>query len=464
MSGTVVILTALGLEYEAVQEYLTDRELTQHPTGTLFEVGTLTGTTLRVALAETGPGNRSAAVITEHARQLFDPEVLFFVGVAGALKDDIAIGDVVVATTVHAYHGGKDDVEGFLARPEGWPASHALVQIARHALRGPGHPHQVHFKAIAAGDVVLNSSGSPLRDQLHRHYNDAAAVEMESAGMAHAAHVGGIEVLTIRGISDRADGKKYAADDARNQPRAAANAAAAAVAVLRRMPPPAGNGEPGPERVPLRWQHLDKPVQVHWRSELRLRQYRSAAALELHVLPVAAQERVQMRRLQQLADELIACGRDHLLFTASEEVVPQVEDRVVAVVGAPARRGPAGLAVYRDGQRSAWQPLPGDSLGAILDPEHLVEQIAGLLRALLAVPVVAAETVALAVGVDPANMLSEDTVGPVERNRATMGFPHREHLRVEADDSLAWRAVQDNTADVAEELAARLLQAFRARS
>ncbi|WP_342447783.1 hypothetical protein [Streptomyces novaecaesareae] len=82
--------------------------------------------TLRVALAETGPGNRSAAVITEHARQLFDPEVLFFVGVAGALKDDIAIGDVVVATTVHAYHGGKDNVEGFLARPEGWPASHAL--------------------------------------------------------------------------------------------------------------------------------------------------------------------------------------------------------------------------------------------------------------------------------------------------------------------------------------------------
>lgn len=249
MSGVAVILTALGLEYEAVQVHLTDRELVPHATGTLFEVGALAGTTWRVALAETGPGNRSAAVVTEHARQLFAPEALFFVGVAGAVKDDVELGDVVVATAVHAYHGGKDTDDGFLARPEGWQASWPLLQVAQHALRGPawraqvdvfqraqGWPLGVHFKPIGAGDVVLNSPKSALREQLHRHYNDVVAVEMESAGMAHAAHMGAMRALTVRGISDRADGEKYPEADAEYQPRAAAHAAAAALAILRELP------------------------------------------------------------------------------------------------------------------------------------------------------------------------------------------------------------------------------------
>ncbi|MBP2066176.1 PQQ-binding-like beta-propeller repeat protein [Streptomyces iranensis] len=251
MSSTVVILTALGLEFQSVQQYLSGCELVRHQTGTVFEVGTLVGTPWRVALAEVGEGNRPAAVVTEQARQLFSPAVLLFVGVAGALKDDVELGDVVVATRVHAFHGGKDTPEGFMARPEGWAGSHALVQTARHALRAaswqpeptPGNtevqpgPH-VHFKPIAAGDIVLNSSTSELRRQLHAHYNDAAAIEMESAGMAHAAQLGHIAALTIRGISDKADGNKYADADAEHQPRAAAHAAAAAVAVIRHLPAP----------------------------------------------------------------------------------------------------------------------------------------------------------------------------------------------------------------------------------
>lgn len=119
MSDTVVILTALGLEYDAVRAYLRERDFVRHETGTVFEVGTLAGTAWRMALAEVGAGNDAAAVVTEQARQLFSPRALLFVGVAGALKDDLALGDVVVATRVHSVHGGKDAPEGFLARPEG---------------------------------------------------------------------------------------------------------------------------------------------------------------------------------------------------------------------------------------------------------------------------------------------------------------------------------------------------------
>ncbi|WP_186319065.1 5'-methylthioadenosine/S-adenosylhomocysteine nucleosidase [Streptomyces sp. SAJ15] len=262
-----MILTALGLEYRAVREYLVEVEEARHETGTVFEVGTLAGTSWRVALVEAGEGNRSAAVVTEQARQLFSPDALLFVGVAGALKDDVALGDVVVATRVDAFHGGKMAAGGFLPRPEVWSGSHALLQTARHALRGKvwrkrprargvhGRP-RVFFKPIAAGDVVLNSPRSLLRERLHEHYNDVVAIEMESAGMAHAAQIGGMEALTIRGISDRADGTKCADDDAERQPRAAAHAAAAAVAILRHhhrpAPPPSGAPVPSTRRPPRR--------------------------------------------------------------------------------------------------------------------------------------------------------------------------------------------------------------------
>jgi nucleoside phosphorylase len=163
--------------------------------------------------------------------------------VAGALKSDIEIGDVVVAERVYAYHSGKEQDGELLARPRSYEAPHGLLQFARDVARelsdgvpGPdGAPRRfgVHVKPIAAGEVVLDSAGGGTRDHLHRVYNDAAAIEMEGAGAAVAAHVGAVPALMVRGISDRADGAKGVADSGGSQPEAAENAAAFAMAFLR---------------------------------------------------------------------------------------------------------------------------------------------------------------------------------------------------------------------------------------
>jgi hypothetical protein len=61
---------------------------------------------------------------------------------------------------------------------------------------------------------------------------------MESAGVLHAAHLSGeLDALIVRGISDKADSRKTAADAAGSQPRAARNAAGAAVSDLRKALP-----------------------------------------------------------------------------------------------------------------------------------------------------------------------------------------------------------------------------------
>ncbi|MFE1320889.1 purine phosphorylase [Kitasatospora phosalacinea] len=234
----VVILTALNLEYQAVRQRLADPQVHRHERGTRFEVGTVRGTSCRVALGLTSKGNHSAAVIAERAIQEFSPVAVLFVGVAGALWDTTRLGDVVMASHVYAYHGGTSEDDGLKARPRVWEAPHSVSQIASHLARlndwadpVPGHEDapQVRFGAVAAGEIVQNSRISAEAKWIRQHYNDALAIEMEAAGVAQAGHLNGAPVAIVRGISDRADGTKNSSDDRNWQPRAAANAAAFAI-------------------------------------------------------------------------------------------------------------------------------------------------------------------------------------------------------------------------------------------
>lgn len=251
----IVILTALAVEQEAVLEHLVDVREHRHVQGTLFDVGGLVGDPGRkVALGVTGQGTLAAAALTERAIAEFSPAAVLFVGIAGGLKSWLEIGDVVVGTKVYAYHGGKSADAEFLVRPRAWEISHELEQVARrvhrartwHTPLGETQAPEAYFEAIAAGDVVLDSATSPVADALRRNYNDAAAVEMESAGFALAGHLAGrVATATVRGISDHADGSKAVTDGRGSQRLAARNAAAFAVALAAGIHDDSGeNGAP----------------------------------------------------------------------------------------------------------------------------------------------------------------------------------------------------------------------------
>ncbi|HET9899231.1 MAG TPA: tetratricopeptide repeat protein [Streptosporangiaceae bacterium] len=260
----IVILTALNLEHLAVRRLLSSLTRLDHPAGTVFEIGRPRGGGGLIALAVTGQGNTAAAVLAERAIATFRPRALIFAGVAGALRDDVALGDVVVATKVYAYHGGEALRDGFRPRPRSWDIPHELDQVARHVQRtgswldrlAPGRAMPfprpapaVHFRPIAAGEIVLNSRDDPLSGLLRGTYSDAAAIEMEGAGVAQAAHLNErLPMLTVRGISDLADGRKHDTDRQGWQPVAAAHAAAFAVAVATDLGA-AGRDKEGERRI-----------------------------------------------------------------------------------------------------------------------------------------------------------------------------------------------------------------------
>jgi adenosylhomocysteine nucleosidase len=265
-SNHVVILTALSLEYDEARARLSDITARSHPAGTRFEIGRLGDQGCRVALALTGKGNHPVAVLTERAITEFSPVAVIFAGVAGALQAHVALGDVVVATHVYAYHGATSEDDGAKARPRVWEISHKADQAARHVVRdgrwtqrlpvGGGLP-DVHFGPIAAGEVVQDSAISAEARWIRQHYNDALAIEMEAAGVAQAGHLNdSLPVAVVRGISDRADGTKAASDHAGWQPRAVAGAAAFALALAAEL----SNG-PAPEQRP--GMSADQPTAGH---------------------------------------------------------------------------------------------------------------------------------------------------------------------------------------------------------
>jgi hypothetical protein len=88
-----VILTALSVEYLAVRAHLSDLREEVHTQGTVYERGQFltAGQSWEVGIVEVGPGNPGAAVEAERAIGYFSPDVIFFVGVAGGIKD-VAIG------------------------------------------------------------------------------------------------------------------------------------------------------------------------------------------------------------------------------------------------------------------------------------------------------------------------------------------------------------------------------------
>jgi nucleoside phosphorylase len=214
-----VILTALPIEYSCIREHLfAPREMVHK--GSVYEIGNFQGinSAWSVLIAEIGAGNDGASAEAERAIDFFHPEIAFFVGVAGGVKD-VSLCDVIAGTKVYGYECGKAD-ETFKTRPDLGISSYSLVQRARAEARKQDWMERckndiktdslpkVIIGPIAAGEKVVASTKSPTYEFLKNNYSDSLAVEMEGRGFLEALSMNQeVYSLIIRGISDLIDGK-----------------------------------------------------------------------------------------------------------------------------------------------------------------------------------------------------------------------------------------------------------------
>jgi adenosylhomocysteine nucleosidase len=237
--STIVIQTALALEQQAVIRKLSNVLDYEHPeTKTIYKIGDYIsqGSTLKIIVGRTNQSNVNAAIETERIIQHFNPTYIFFVGVAGGLKD-VAIGDIVIGSDVYGYERGKEKEE-FFPRPQFGFSSYALEQSAINFSNSDEWKRQsssflnkkfhnkvsVYSGTIASGEKVIGAKNSDVYKFLIKNCSHALAVEMEGLGFLEACRPYPlIKSLLVRGISDLVDGKENA-DNEGSQPYASDNA------------------------------------------------------------------------------------------------------------------------------------------------------------------------------------------------------------------------------------------------
>jgi nucleoside phosphorylase len=242
----VGLIVPLAEEFDYVRELLPPKRTIARDASFYFELETPARAPRMVATVLGDMGPMSAAIATERLLAEFAVREVAMVGIAGALKDDIELGDVVIASKVDYYQQAAKVVTGeaggieFLLAGNVFQGPPYLLQIARNLRWMPEHAKTVSdWKAgtaarrrdldlpaepgrdtaeysiapIASGDIVGAASEFTRWLQTNRD-RSLAAIEMESAGAAYAAYsrVEGVPVLVVRGISDFADARKAELD------------------------------------------------------------------------------------------------------------------------------------------------------------------------------------------------------------------------------------------------------------
>ena len=163
---------------------------------------------LGITLAQGGLGKAQFAVQTQHLLDSSsDWDVVICAGAAGGLSNQIAIGDVVVATTTVEHDINNKFGPPLIPRFDAAPSK---VADLRRAAQSP-QSFKVHFGTVASGDEDVIE---PDRRQTLQEALQALAVAWEGAGGARACAFSNVPFIEIRGVTDAAN--QSAATDFKN--------------------------------------------------------------------------------------------------------------------------------------------------------------------------------------------------------------------------------------------------------
>ncbi|WP_187328643.1 PIN domain-containing protein [Rhodococcus sp. WS3] len=238
-----LVVTAVELEHTEVRNRLVNAERLRM--GGIWMVrGEVPGDNIdwTVYLARAGMGNATSAALVGLAAQNLRANLVAFVGTAAGLKpDDQRPLDVVVASRIHNPYAGKQVASTtgskLLGRDKTYATPTPLVAVVNACIADSEwtpSPRSLHYNVkhphafvapIVSVEAVQADTNSPVLQEICNRFQDAAALDMESFGLAAGSDIHDLPVLAVRGISDFIGDKSEAGNDDQ-QPLAAGNAAA----------------------------------------------------------------------------------------------------------------------------------------------------------------------------------------------------------------------------------------------
>lgn len=161
-----------------------------------------------VVIVRSGIGKVNAAVCTQILCDVFKVNAIINTGVAGSLKNEINIGDIVLSEDALQH---DMDATGFGYDPGVIPrmeesvfkGDETLLKLAQKVCQEVNPDIQVFRGRVVSGDQFISD-----HDVKQRIVNSFGGfcTEMEGAAIAQTAWLNKVPYLVIRAISDKADG------------------------------------------------------------------------------------------------------------------------------------------------------------------------------------------------------------------------------------------------------------------
>ena len=198
------IIGAMEVEVAQLKEMMTEVTVTVKA-GMEFNQGILEGK--KVVVVRSGIGKVNAAACTQILIDVFSADVIINTGIAGSLKNEINIGDIVISTEV-LHH----DVD---AREFGYPIGE-IPQMGRLTFPADENLGELCEKICKE----VNPEISTFRGRIVSGYQFIAdhekkqsiidnfqgyCTEMEGAAIGQTAFINGVPFVILRAISDKAD-------------------------------------------------------------------------------------------------------------------------------------------------------------------------------------------------------------------------------------------------------------------
>lgn len=198
------IIGAMPEEVEQLKQEM-DQVQVISAAGMEFYKGRLEGRD--VVVVRCGVGKVNAAMCVQVLADRFEVNGIINTGIAGSLRAEINIGDMVLSTdavqhdvdaTVFGYRPGQVPQMDVFA----FEADERLRAAAKECCRNVNPDISVFEGRVLTGDQFI--AGKDKKEWLEETFH-GFCTEMEGAAIAQAAHLNQIPFLIVRAISDKAD-------------------------------------------------------------------------------------------------------------------------------------------------------------------------------------------------------------------------------------------------------------------
>lgn len=199
----VGIIGAMEIEVEGLKREMQVSRTVQKARMEFFE-GTLCGQ--EVVIVRSGVGKVNAAVCTQILVDEFGVNLIINTGVAGSLKNEIDIEDIVIArdvlhhdvdATLFGYQKGEVPQLGIVS----FQADEEISMLAGEVSKQVNPEIKVFRGRIVSGDQFIFDKK---RKQEIKNTFEGFCTEMEGASIAQTAWLNGVPFVIIRAISDKA--------------------------------------------------------------------------------------------------------------------------------------------------------------------------------------------------------------------------------------------------------------------